>query len=273
MNNGTKWLALLFAVCVGDAKAALDDMAEDMVVNAAGEIFVTGFADSENFPTTAGAFQTKNAGGSDAFAAKLSGDGARLLYSTYIGGKSSDLANGIAVDAEGNAYVAGRTSSSNFPSTNGTFLLTSPDAFLTKLSADGSRAIYSTYLPGDGWDEAHDVAVDSRGTAWVVGETGSKSVWVTTPNAFRTTPCARFPSPQDAFVVRLSAAGPSPQLLLSTLLCGNDADEARGVAIDAKDNVYVVGYTFSKTMFPIKEPLQSTTGEAFLSKINGTSFQ
>src|SRR5439155_778710 len=116
---------------------------------AAGNAYVTGFTNSSNFPTTAGAFQTTLGGNFDAFVAKLSATGAALLYSTYLGGAGTDEGFGIAAAAAGNAYVTGFTNSSNFATTVGAFQPTSgggPDAFVTKLNANGAALVYSTFL-------------------------------------------------------------------------------------------------------------------------------
>ncbi|HEY8874161.1 MAG TPA: SBBP repeat-containing protein, partial [Stellaceae bacterium] len=114
------------------------DVGYGIAVDAAGDAYVTGFTNSTNFPTTAGAFQTTFAGGGvDAFVTKLNVAGSGLLYSTYLGGSSIDLGYGIAADAAGNAYVTGVTASTNFPTTAGSFQTTNNgtyDAFVTKLA-------------------------------------------------------------------------------------------------------------------------------------------
>src|SRR5205807_5925096 len=112
---------------------------------------VVGNTFSSNFPTTAGAFQTTLGGANDAFVTKLNAAGSALLYSTYLGGSGEDPGQGITVDASGNAYVTGATTSSNFPTTPGAFqttLVGEEDAFVSKLNAAGSALLYSTYLGG-----------------------------------------------------------------------------------------------------------------------------
>src|SRR5262249_10589543 len=126
----------------------------------------------------------------DAFVTRLSPGGSSLVYSTYLGGKRWDWANGVAVDAAGNAYVMGQTNSDNFPTLNavqptygggwrnhGSLYYDCNDAFVTKLSADGSSLVYSTYLGGNR-DEGYSaqrggIAVDPGGHAYVTGETES----------------------------------------------------------------------------------------------------
>jgi hypothetical protein len=149
------------------------DKGTAIAVDASGNAYVTGSTNSTNFPTTAGAFQRAWGGGydsngtarHDAFVAKLNPTGNALVYSTYLGGAGNEnnyyspSSGGIAVDASGNAYVTGATSSSNFPLQNAlqaTFGGVS-DAFVTKLNAAGTALVYSTYLGGSG---------EERGGLW-----------------------------------------------------------------------------------------------------------
>src|SRR2546422_244520 len=136
---------------------------------------------------TAGAFQKVDGGSFDAFVTKLNAAGSALVYSTYLGGSGDDESFGIAVDALGNAYVAGFTDSSNFPTTALAFRTTSRgggDAFVTKLNATGSALVYSTYLGGSDLDAALGIAVDGLGNAYVTGLTNSAN-FPTTTGAFQ----------------------------------------------------------------------------------------
>jgi uncharacterized repeat protein (TIGR01451 family) len=143
-------------------------------VDASGNAYVTGYTGSTNFPT-ANPLQA-HGGNGDAFVAKLNPAGSALVYSTYLGGSNDDYGYGIAVDASGNAYVTGRTQSTNFPTANpvqaayggGQF-----DAFVAKLNAAGSALVYSTYLGGGDLDEGLGIAVDPSGNAYVTGDTWS----------------------------------------------------------------------------------------------------
>src|SRR5215470_16498427 len=98
-----------------------------------------------------------------------------LVYSTYLGGSGDDSGNGIAVDASGNAYVAGKTGSINFPTKNPLQPASGggDDAFVAKLDPSGSALVYSTYFGGSALDEAHGIAVDTAGNAYVTGQTSS----------------------------------------------------------------------------------------------------
>ena len=149
-----------------------------IAVDMSGSAFLTGATESTDFPTVNG-FQQANAGSGDGFVTKVDPTGALLNYSTYIGGESDDTGSDIAVDSEGNAYVAGFTGSSGFPVVNaaqpefGNTDLLGFDAFAAKITADGSALAYSTFLGGSEIDLGFGIAVDSQGNAYVTGETDS----------------------------------------------------------------------------------------------------
>ena len=107
---------LVYSTYLGGAN---DDVGQGIAVDAAGEAYVTGFTFSSDFPTTPGAYDAIPGGGADVFVTKLDTAGATLVYSTFLGGANDDVGLGIAVDAEGLAYVTGSTSSSDFPVTAG----------------------------------------------------------------------------------------------------------------------------------------------------------
>ena len=125
----------------------------------------------------------------DAFVTKVNQDGTALIYSTYLGGNENDSAIAVAVDASGAAYVTGQSDSTNFPGTAGVIQPTKKsggaDAFVAKLSADGSSLTYFTYLGGSNYDGGSDIAIDGSGNAYVSGATSS-SDFPTTPGAFQT---------------------------------------------------------------------------------------
>ena len=240
------------------------DMAYGIAVDSSGNAYVTGPTDSSDFPTTPGAFQSAKAGGTDAFVTKIKSDGT-LAYSTYLGGNSEDIGYGIAVDSSGNAYVTGATASQNFTTLNaiqGTFGGTE-DGFVTKINPAGNALVYSTYLGGSGSDIAIGIAVDSSGSAYITGETGSPNF--PTLNAIQGTFGG---GSYDAFVTKISPTGNA--LVYSTYLGGNAEDIAYSIAVDSSGNAYVTGSTWS-TNFPVANPIQSTSGggrDAFVTKIN-----
>jgi hypothetical protein len=155
-----------------------------------------------------------------------------LLFSTFLGGSEWDIASGIAIDASGQVYVAGRTPSLDFPITPGAFdvTLNQVDGFVAKISADGSGLIYGTYLGGNGLDAANAIAVVG-GTAYVTGETDSTDF----PLAGATH------GENDVFVVALNSGGTSAQY--AVLIGGSDEDKGFGIAADG--SAYVTGTTYS----------------------------
>src|SRR6266576_230582 len=206
--------ALVYSTYLGGSG---DDPGQGIAVDATGNAYVTGNTVSTDFPTTLLAFQSANAGSTDAFVTKLNPAGsAPLVYSTYLGGSSDDFGQGIAVDAAGNAYVTGYTGSTNFPTTAGAFQIDNAvgaDAFVTKLNPAGSAPlVYSTYLGGSSDDFGQGIAVDVAGNAYVTGYTGSTN-FPTTAGVFQIANAGS----NDAFVTTLNPAGSAP-LVFSTYL-------------------------------------------------------
>ena len=131
-----------------------------------GNVYVTGYTHSTNFPTTAGVYSTSNTGDADAFVTKFSRTGRRLVYSTYIGGSDFDFASSIAVNTTGNATIGGNTESSDYPTSAGAYdtVLNGPnEAFVTKLNVNGTALVFSTFLGGDVEDWIESIKVDPSG--------------------------------------------------------------------------------------------------------------
>ncbi len=163
-----------------------------------------------------------------------------LVYSSFLGGPGTEQGLGIAVDAQGSAYLTGSTTSTDFPlasALQGTKDAVS-DAFVVKLNPAGTALVYSTYLGANGDDIGNAIAVDSQGNAYVTGLTGSGS-FPTTPGVFQTSKDGA----TDGFLVKLSPSGSA--LVYSTFLGGDNSDSALGVAVDASNRAYVVGRTDS----------------------------
>jgi hypothetical protein len=248
--------ALVYSTYQGGENA---DGGNAIAVNPSGNAYIAGSTASVTFPTTAGAFQSafNGFGGSlDTFVAKLSPGGTTRLYSSYLGGSSLDEGNGIAVDASGNAYLTGQTTSSDFPTLGsiqpfGT--VTNQDVFVTKLDttkAGASGLVWSTFLGGSEDDAGTAIAVDGSGNVDVTGQTLS-SIFPTTAGAFQ----SQLGGLYDAFVVQLSASG---ALSFSTYLGGRSSDFAHGIAVDASGTVYLAGGTGSSD-FPITPGAFQTT--------------
>ena len=247
--------------------------AGNIAIDSVGNAYVVGETTSSDFPITPGAFQPAAASGDTGFVAKLNASGSALIYSTYLGGSGRDQATGVAIDGSGNAYVAGDTSSTNFPTTSGAFQPTYPggpgDVFVSKLNATGTALVYSTYLGASsccGTATIHGIAVDSAGSAYVTGGTTSTS-FPTTPSAFQTVFAG---GTSDAFVAKLNATGSA--LVYSTYVGGNGADVLYGIALDSAGNVYSSVGT-SSTNFPVTPGAFQTTfgggpGDAGVIKLN-----
>jgi hypothetical protein len=263
--------ALSYSTFVGGSSG---ERGAGIAVDSAGNAYITGRA-SPGFPTTPGAVQNISGGGIDAFVTKLNAAGSALVYSSFLGGSSSEIGLGIAVDSSGNAYVTGQTSSPNFPTVGAIQSTRSggSDAFVTKLNSTGSALSYSTYLGGNGTgssafgDSASGIAVDSSGNAYVTGQTDSTN-FPTSPGTFQETIGG---GSNDAFVTKLNAAG--SVLAYSTYLGGTDLDGCSGIAVDSAGNAYVTGLTTS-TDFPTANAIQptfgsatSSSGDAFIAKV------
>ena len=254
---------LLFSTYLG---GSLDDQGRDIVVDREGNVYVVGISSSSDFPT-ARPIQPTNAGSYDIFVAKLGPSGDSLEYSTYLGGSGEDgLIRGLAIalDAQGNAHVAGTTNSSNFP----TF---SPiqasyggavDAFVAKLNNAGSALLYSTYLGGINSDYGGDLAVDGLGQAYIVGTTFSSDFPTFKPLQ------PTLGGERDIFIAKLTSDGLA--FSYSTYLGGSLQDEGHGITLDAGGQVYVTGQTQSAN-FPLVNPIQPNLAgslDAVISKLD-----
>ena len=237
---------------------------------------MTGRANS-GFPTTAGAFDTSSNGGGDAFVTKLNAAGSALQYSTYIGGATAgDSGIAIAIDEAGSAYITGSTGSTDFPTTAGAYDTTynaasgAANAFVTKLSPDGSALDYSTYLGGFNssgfFDLGSGIAVDGTGAAYVAGDAHSTNFPVTA-GAFDTTQNGS----SDAFVTKLNPAGSA--LVYSTFIGGTSFDSATALALDGSGNAYIAGYGTSSdypTTAGAFDTSYNSGWDAFVTKLNAS---
>ncbi len=245
------------------------DYGKSIALGPDGSIYVTGYTSSAGFPTTSGAYDTHyNAGNNspDAFVTKLSADGSSVIYSTFLGGSNADVAQSIVVDPSGEAVVVGSTSSTDFPTTTGAYQTANKggkDIFATKLSADGSSLLYSTYIGGSGDDEPHGMTLDSEGNAYFTGYTASTDF----PKTKGT-----YHGAKDAIVVKLNALGSG--LVYAYLIGGGGPDLGRGIDIDSSGNAYVTGYTRSNNLYITPGAFQSKYGggdwDCFVEKINPT---
>ena len=254
--------ALVYSTYLGGSG---DDQATHIAIDSAGNSYFTGVTGSTDFPTTPGALQTSLLGSNDAFVVKLDSTGTALVYSTYIGGSDVDLGNSIAVDGSGNVYLVGQTFSTDFPISAGAFQTTpggNGDAFVTKLSGDGTTLVYSTLLGGSAGDQGTGIAVDAAGAAYVTGTTSSTDFPTTNPLQ------AAIAGSSDAFVTEVSPDGTS--LIYSTFLGGTDSDTGADIVLDSAQDAFVTGTTNS-TDFPVLNPYQTANAggsDGFITKIN-----
>ncbi len=232
-------------------------------------VYVAGYTDASNFPTH-NAYQPSSNGGFEAFVTKLNSNGA-FVFSTYLGGSSTDRGWDMALDSGGNCYVAGDTLSSDFPTQNAynSTYGGGSEAFVTKLNSAGSL-VYSTYLGGTYNDIGKAIAVDTAGNAYITGHTSSPNF--PTLNAYQSSKIGIF----DVFVTKLNAAGTG--LVYSTYVGGSGYDYPNGIAVNSVGNCYITGDTDSSN-FPTQNTTLTTkkgTRDAFVTILstagNGLEF-
>ncbi len=251
-----------------------DNVGLGIAVDAAGDAYVTGYTSAADFPTTAGAYQPTRTGtsgdGYHAFVTKFDPTGSTMLYSTYLTGTtSSNSATGIAVDQYGHVFVAGYMESAGFPTTPGAYRTTPASSFVAELSTDGSSLIYSTYLGTDSFqDFAYDLALDSNGAVYVVGQTSSSDYPTTTGAANPTYDHSSL----EGFVTKLNPTGTGIEY--STFI--NNA-YPNSIAVDSSGSAYVTGNappTFATTSGAFQRTGSASDVIPFILKLNptGTAF-
>jgi len=248
-----------------------NDTVNGVALDSGGNIYVTGQTQSADFPTL-NPVQSCISGGinADAFVTKLSTAGS-LVYSTCLGGTGSDIGTAIAVDSLGNAYVAGATSSTDFPATAGSCQGLNRgeyDAFVASIAASGSALRWATYFGGSAIDTATGIALDSAGDVYITGYTRSTDF-----------PVASFPQGpyhggSDGFVAEFSAGGAA--VSYSGMLGGSADDEATAIALDSVGDAYIAGYTlstdFSATLGGFQTFLAGSV-DAFITRVANPTFQ
>jgi hypothetical protein len=221
------------------------DVGKSVALDDSGAVTVSGVTSSGDFPVTPGAFQTTPQGPSDVFVSRLDPTLANLVWSTFLGGGSGDVGEGLAVDGAGVPTVTGVTSSSDFPLTPGAWQTNpqgSSDTFVTRLTAGGDALVWSTLVGGGSGDVGKAVTLDGTGAAVVSGQTSSND-YPTTPGAWDTTAGGS----ADGFVTRVDAAGAS--LLFSSFVGGGGSDGGEGHgALGA--NLFTVVGTANSDDFP-----------------------
>jgi hypothetical protein len=268
--------ALIYSTYLGGSS---DDEGLGIAVDASGQAHVVGSTLSDDFPITANALQDSLADSHDAFITKLSAEGNSLVYSTYLGGSSSEGLNGlaIAVDDSGNVYLTGDTSSEDFPTTPGAFqpapsrpigFPNDREVFVARVNLSESVLDFSTYLSGDRFEAGTSIAVDRDANVYVSGRTRSSDF--PTMNPFQSNHGGDF---DDVFVTKLNSTGSA--LIYSTYIGGQGNEEANGIVVDNSGSAYLVGYTNSFD-FPTENPFQANfngggdrfSGDALVAKLS-----
>lgn len=230
-------------------------------------VFVAGWTRSANFPVPGTPFDGTYAASDDSFVTKLNPNTGQILYSTYIGGTGSDGVIGMVVDATGRAYVSGGTLSNNFPTTANRVQAYrgGVDAFVSRLSPDGSTLEYSTYVGGSSTEEGVAIAIDADGAVYLTGYTHSLNFPAV--NAFRTKTADG--GSADAYIVKFTPG--SPTFTYATCFGGTGYDFSFGIKVDAAGYAHVVGSSES-TDLPLVTPIQSHGGgkDAFVLKLAPT---
>ena len=250
--------ALAFSSYLGGSG---NDQGRGITLDKNRNIYVSGMTASTNFAVTAAsnfptpsAVQPLNAGGNDAFIAKLNPTGSALLYGTYLGGTGDEWGYGLQLDAAGNIHLAGFTSSTDFPTTVGAIQRTyggDQDGFLTKLNANGSQFVYSTYLGGSGRDDLRHLVLDPAGNAYLAGDSVSPDFPLVNP--------LQSMNEQQGVLAKIDPTG--KKLMSSTALGGSGWDLITGVARSMDGTLHVSGYTVS-TNFPLASAFQATNSSA-----------
>jgi hypothetical protein len=265
--------ALIFSTYLGGSD---DEFGRALKVDGSGDIYITGYTASTNFPTV-NAFQPARAAGipnpcipfgfftcippvysgfEDVFVAKLKGDGSALVFSTYLGGRKQDDGQSLAIDNNGDIYVTGLTASIEFPTAyplqpayaGGT------DAFVAKFDTNGAL-VYSTYFGGSSGDGGETIGVDGGGNVYLLVDTYSSDL--TTVNPLQPTA----PGGPDIFVAKLNRTGSA--ILYSTYLGGSNLEGAGDMKVDSQGNAYITGYTASDD-FPVVNAIQPTINPGYI---------
>ena len=234
-----------------------------IAADAEGHAYITGYTDSTDFPLR-NPLQPTNRGYRDSFLSKLSPDGSALVYSTYLGGTGWDEAWCVDLDRDGFVYIAGTTSSTNFPTRNPIQATNrgGSDAFLTKINREGSALVYSTYLGGGDTDTALGVKTDRDRNAYITG--GTESDNFPTRNPYQ----ASNRGGQDVYLTKVDRDG--THWVYSTYLGSSGNDVSWAIAVSEAGNAYLTGYAGSND-FPQRNPVQPGNGggqDGFVTAFN-----
>lgn len=261
--------ALVYSTIFGGADR---DTIESIAVDPQGSVYFAGGSTSADYPVVNARQPASRGGapeGSDAIFGRLNPAGSALLFSSYWGGNYDDEARAIALDSNGNFYIAGYAISDNFPIGQGGFQTSNRgfiNGFVTKFNRDATVTSYSTYIGGRTGDTVNGITVDSTGAAYITGNSSSTDFPVV--SGFQSTNRGGTQLPMDAFVAKLNPTGTA--LVYSTFFGGSGDDIGRAITVDRDGNAYVVGDTGSTGLQLTNGALQrdlSGPSDAFLIKV------
>ncbi|MCX5887156.1 MAG: SBBP repeat-containing protein [Proteobacteria bacterium] len=250
-----------------------------IAIDKSGNVLIAGETESSDFPTTSGAYDTSYNGGGewggDVFVSKLNSSLTTLMASTFLGGKDEDDAYGLAIDSSGNVFVAGYTSSSDFPTTSGVYDTSynggDEDVFVSKFNSSLTTLMASTFIGGSGYEGYGSVlAIDSSGNVFVAGESSSSN-FPTTSGAYDTSYNG---GDRDVFVSKFNSS--LTTLMASTFIGGSGYDDyGKALAIDSSGNIFIAGGTsspdFPTTPGVYSRSLKAVGGvDGFVSKFNNS---
>jgi hypothetical protein len=262
-GNGS---SIIYSTFIGGTE---NEVGYEVAIDTADYSYITGYTSSSDFPTTLGANDTSyNGGGYDAFVLRLSPSGNELNYSTFIGGIGLEYAQGIELDKEQNAYITGYTYSTDFPITASAYDTSynnQADVFILKLSTNGSKILYSTFIGGSNFDFGYDITLDPLNNILVTGRTDSTN-FPTSKDAY----CSSLKGKYDVFVVMLNTS--KNNLTFSTYIGGTNNEKGNAIKVDSNGNILVTGHTASSD-FPISAKTYDSTFnggvyDIFLFKLN-----
>lgn len=240
---------LVYSTYLGGSE---DDVANGGDLNAAGEIHLTGYTTSANFPTTLSAIDTTYDNREDAFVLKFNGDASALAYSTFLGGSLDDIGSALVLDSNGQATIIGTTRSSSFPTTPGSYNPTytsATEVFVSRINETGDALVYSTFLSGSGLESGLGLALGSDDSAYLTGY--CVNGWPTTADAYDDT----WNGGRDIFVTQLNPTG--TDITYSTYIGGNKDDVASDIVVTSTGNIWLTGYT--RGPFPVTPDAIDTT--------------